>query len=183
MIEDDKQTEAPQDSSDSATDGAEEPPFARLEAELEKLRNEVLYAQAETQNVRRRLEKEKQDATAYAATGFARDILSVSDNIARALAAIPAELREDEKLKPLITGLDMTGKELDTVFSRHGIVKIEAVGQKLDPNRHQAMVELESADADPGTVVQEMQAGYVIRDRLLRPALVAVAKAPANADA
>ncbi|MDB5663338.1 MAG: grpE, partial [Sphingomonas bacterium] len=89
MIEDDKQTEAPLDSSETADDGVDEPPFARLEAELEKLRNEVLYAQAETQNVRRRLEKEKQDATAYAATGFARDILSVSDNIARALAAIP----------------------------------------------------------------------------------------------
>jgi molecular chaperone GrpE len=156
---------------------SEEAPFAPLEAELEKLRNEVLYAQAETQNVRRRLEREKADATAYASTGFARDMLSVADNLARALAAIPAELREDERLKPLVTGIEMTGRELDSVFGRHGISKIEAMGAKLDPNRHQAMVEIPSPDVEPGTIVHEMQGGYMIRDRLLRPALVGVAKA------
>ncbi|MET0376284.1 MAG: nucleotide exchange factor GrpE [Rhizorhabdus sp.] len=158
-------------------EGESESPFARLESELEKLRNEVLYAQAETQNVRRRLEKEKADASAYAATGFARDILSVADNLARALQAIPGELREDERIKPLLTGLEMTGKELDNVFQRNGITKIEAIGAKLDPNKHQAMVELPHAEAEPGTVIQEMQAGYMIKDRLLRPALVGVAKA------
>ena len=150
---------------------------AAMAAEIEKLRADVLYAQADTQNVRRRLEKEKADASTYAVTGFARDMLSVADNLARALAAIPEELRADEKLKGLVVGLEATGKELDGVFSRHGIAKIEAIGQKLDPNRHQAMIELPSADAEPGTVVQEMQAGYVLRDRLLRPSLVAVAKA------
>jgi molecular chaperone GrpE len=155
-----------------------ENPLAKLQEELEKLRNDVLYAQAETQNVRRRLEKEKADASAYAATGFARDMLSVADNLARALAAIPADLREDERVKSLLTGIDMTAKELDNVFQRNGITKIEAVGAKLDPNRHQAMLEVPSADAEPGTVVQEMQGGYMIKDRLLRPALVAVAKAP-----
>ncbi len=154
-----------------------ESPFAKLEGELEKLRNEVLYAQAETQNVRRRLEKEKADASAYAATGFARDVLSVADNLGRALAAIPAELREDDRLKAMLTGIEMTGKELDSVFQRNGITKIEAVGTKLDPNKHQAMLELPHADAEPGTVIQEMQAGYMIKDRLLRPALVGVAKA------
>ncbi len=164
----------------SAADEAEadiDSPFAKLEGELEKLRNEVLYAQAETQNVRRRLEKEKTDASAYAATGFARDILSVADNLGRALAAIPAELREDERLKPMITGIEMTAKDLEAVFQRNGITKIEAMGAKLDPNRHQAMVELPHAEAEPGTVIQEMQAGYMIKDRLLRPALVGVAKA------
>lgn len=155
-----------------------ESPFAKLEGELEKLRNEVLYAQAETQNVRRRLEKEKTDASAYAATGFARDMLSVADNLGRALQAIPAELREDDRIKSLLTGIEMTAKELDNVFQRNGISKIEAVGAKLDPNRHQAMVELPSADAEPGTVIQEMQVGYMIKDRLLRPALVGVAKTP-----
>lgn len=158
---------------DAVADGAES---ARQDAELEKLRNEVLYAQAETQNVRRRLEREKADATAYATTNFARDMLSVADNLARALAAIPAELREDERLKPLVTGIDMTARELDSVFQRHGISKIEAMGAKLDPNRHQAMIEIEHA-AEPGTIVHEMQGGYMIRDRLLRPALVGVAKA------
>lgn len=155
-----------------------ENPLAKLQEELEKLRNDVLYAQAETQNVRRRLEKEKADASAYAATGFARDMLSVADNLARALAAIPADLREDDRVKSLLTGIDMTAKELDNVFQRNGITKIDAVGAKLDPNRHQAMLEVPSADAEPGTVVQEMQGGYMIKDRLLRPALVAVAKAP-----
>lgn len=155
-----------------------ESPLARLENEVEKLRNDVLYAQAETQNVRRRLEKEKADASAYASTGFARDMLSVADNLGRALAAIPAELREDERLKALVTGIEMTGKELANVFQRNGITKIEAMGEKLDPNRHQAMLELPHAEAEPGTVIQEMQAGYMIKDRLLRPALVGVSKAP-----
>lgn len=150
-----------------------------LQGELEELRNQVLYAQAETQNVRRRLEKEKADGIAYAATGFARDMLSIADNLARALSALPGELREDEKLKPLVTGIEMTARELDSVFQRNGITRIEALGEALDPNRHQAMIELERADAEPGTVVEEMQAGYMIKDRLLRPALVAVAKAPA----
>ena len=146
-----------------------ESPFAKLEGELEKLRNEVLYAQAETQNVRRRLEKEKQDASAYAATGFARDILSVADNLSRALSAIPADLREDDRIKATLTGLEMTAKEIDSVFQRNGITKIEAIGAKLDPNKHQAMIELPHADAEPGTVIQEMQTGYMIKDRLLRP--------------
>ena len=151
--------------------------LAELEADLERARQDILYAQADTQNVRRRLEKEIQDARAYASTGFARDILSVADNLGRALAAIPAELREDEKLKGLVVGLEATGKELESVFRKHGIEKIEAMGQTLDPNRHQAMIELPS-DAEPGTVVQELQPGYMIKDRLLRPALVGVAKKP-----
>ena len=151
--------------------------LAELEADLERARQDILYAQADTQNVRRRLEKEIQDARAYAATGFARDILSVSDNLSRALAAIPAELREDEKLRGLVTGLEATGKELESALRKNGIEKIEAMGQALDPNRHQAMIEVPS-DAEPGTIVQELQAGYMIKDRLLRPALVGVAKKP-----
>src|SRR5690606_32430406 len=138
-------------------------PFAKLEGELEKLRNEVLYAQAETQNVRRRLEREKADASAYAATGFARDMLSVADNLGRALAAVPAELREDERINALLAGIEMTAKELESVFQRNGVTRIEALGARLDPNRHQAMVELPHAEAEPGTVIQEMQAGYMIK--------------------
>lgn len=151
--------------------------LAELEADLERARQDILYAQADTQNVRRRLEKEVQDARAYAATGFARDILSVADNLARALAAIPVELREDEKLKGLIVGLEATGKEMESAFRKNGIEKIEAMGQPLDPNRHQAMMEIPS-DVEPGTIVQELQPGYMIKDRLLRPALVGVAKKP-----
>lgn len=150
----------------------------RLRDDLEAARQEVLYAKAETQNVRRRLEKDIADARAYAATGFARDILSVSDNLARALESIPAELREDDKLKNLIAGLEATGREIDKVFGMHGISRIAAKGLPLDPNQHQAMLEVPSADAEPGTVLQELQAGYMIKDRLLRPAMVAVAKKP-----
>jgi len=146
-----------------------------LEQELETARQDILYAHAETQNVRRRMEKELSDARAYAATAFARDILSVADNLGRALSAIPADLREDEKFKGLVTGLEATGRELENIFGRHGIEKIEAMGQPLDPNLHQAMMELPS-DGEPGIIIQEMQSGYRIKDRLLRPALVGVSK-------
>lgn len=159
-----------------ATDTADAK-IAALEDALATAQQEVLYAQAETQNVRRRMEKEAQDARAYAATGFARDVLSVSDNLARALEAIPAEMRESESMKPLVIGLEATGRELDSVFAKNGITRIAAMGMPLDPNQHQAMVEIPSADAEPGTIVAEMQAGYMIKDRLLRPALVGVAKA------
>ncbi|WP_419810131.1 nucleotide exchange factor GrpE [Sphingomonas sp.] len=149
---------------------------AELEAQLAEARQATLYAQAEIQNVRRRAEKEAADARQYAATSFARDILSVADNLGRGLAAMPAELRADDKMKGLVGGLEATGRELDGVFARHGITKIAALGETLDPNRHQAMLEVPS-DEPAGTIVQEMQAGYMIKDRLLRPALVGVAKA------
>lgn len=150
----------------------------RLREDLEAAKQEVLYAKAETQNVRRRLEKDIADTRTYAATSFARDILSVSDNLSRALDAIPAELREDEKLKGLVAGIEATARELDKVFGMHGISRIAATGLPLDPNQHQAMLEVPSTDAEPGTVLQELQAGYMIKDRLLRPAMVAVAKKP-----
>ncbi len=162
---------------DQADAGGGEDTLGALLAELEEAKQQVLYAQAETQNVRRRLEKDAADARAYAATGFARDILSVADNLGRALETIPEAMRQDESAKALVTGLEATQRELIAVFERNGIKRIESLGQSLDPNRHQAMIELPSADAEPGTIVQEMQAGYMIKDRLLRPALVGVAKA------
>ena len=148
----------------------------RLRDDLEAARQEMLYAKAETQNVRRRLEKDVADARTYAATGFARDMLSVSDNLTRALEAIPPELHDDERLKALVTGIEATRRELDKVFGQHGITRIAALGLPLDPHQHQAMIEVPSADAEPGTIVQELQSGYMIKDRLLRPAMVAVAK-------
>jgi molecular chaperone GrpE len=152
--------------------------LSELERELEEVRQHVLYAQAETQNVRRRLEQEKVTAANYAATGFARDVLSVKDNLERALGAIPDELREDERLKGLVAGIAATGRELENVFQRNGITRVEAIGQKLDPHLHQAMIEIPDDSVEPGTIVQEMQSGYTIKDRLLRPALVGVAKKP-----
>jgi len=152
--------------------------LARLADELEAAKQDVLYAKAETQNVRRRLEKDIADARTYAATAFARDILSVADNIARALEAIPPDLRADDKFRNLVAGLDATGREIEKVFASHGITRIAAKGLPLDPHQHQAMIEMPSADVEPGTVVQELQAGYMIKDRLLRAAMVAVAKKP-----
>jgi molecular chaperone GrpE len=149
-----------------------------LQDQLDAARQEVLYARAETQNVRRRLEKDIADTRAYAATGFARDILSVADNLGRALESIPADLRKDEKLKGLVAGIEATAREIDKVFGLHGISRIAAMGLPLDPNQHQAMLEVPSAEAEPGTIVQELQPGYMIKDRLLRPAMVAVAKKP-----
>lgn len=165
----------PEDMLDDSVGGADE--VALLNERLAAAQQDVLYARAETQNVRRRLEKDMADARAYAATGFARDILSVADNLARALDAIPAELREDDKFKNLVFGLEATQRELEKVFGQNGISRIAAVGLPLDPNQHQAMMEV-PADVEPGTIVQEMQAGYMIKDRLLRPSMVAVAKKP-----
>jgi molecular chaperone GrpE len=167
-----------EETAEAAPEVAEHDRLAELEIQLAEAKAATMYAQAEVQNVRRRAEKEAQDARAYAATNFARDVLSVADNLARALSAIPAELRADDKFKGLVTGLEATGRELESVFGRHGIAKIAATGEALDPNKHQAMMEVPTADAEPGTVVQEIQAGYMIKDRLLRPALVGVAKKP-----
>ncbi len=103
-------------------------------------------------------------------------MLSVKDNLERALAAIPEDLRGDERMKGLIAGIEATGRELESAFQRHGIAPVEAMGKPLDPHLHQAMLEVPHADAEPGTIVQEMQPGYTIKDRLLRLALVGVAK-------
>jgi len=159
-------------------DQSVEDALAELREELAKANQDVLYARAETQNVRRRMEKDVSDARAYAATGFARDILAVADNLSRAVDAIPEDLREDSKFKGLVAGIQATQRELDKVFGQHGITRVAAVGLPLDPNQHQAMMEVPTDDAEAGTVVQEMQSGYMIRDRLLRPAMVGVAKKP-----
>lgn len=162
------------ETADEALDDA----LASLRGDLEAAKQDVLYAQAETQNVRRRMEKDVQDARNYAATGFARDVLSVADNLSRALDAIPEDLRGDEKLKGFIAGIEATQRELEKVFSQNGITRIASTGMPLDPNQHQAMMEVPTDDVEPGTIVQEMQAGYMIKDRLLRPAMVGVAKKP-----
>ncbi|MCF8881294.1 nucleotide exchange factor GrpE [Erythrobacter sp. SN021] len=159
-------------------DNGLEEALAKLKGDLDSAMQDVLYARAETQNVRRRLEKDVQDARNYGATSFARDILSVADNLARALDHVPEELREHEKAKNFIAGIEATQRELEKVFGQNGITRIAAKGIPLDPNQHQAMMEVPTDEAEPGTIVQEMQAGYMIKDRLLRPAMVGVAKKP-----
>ena len=155
---------------------AADPRVAALQQQLEEAKSSALYAAAEAQNVRRRLEADKIQAAAYATTGFARDMLSVKDNLDRALAAVSDELRADETAANFLAGIEATSRELDAIFARNGVTRIEARGMPLDPNRHQAMIEMPSA-AEPGTVIDEMQAGYMLKERLLRPALVSVAKA------
>lgn len=193
MIEDEKQAAAdaavateldgvPADMLDEADDAeAKDDLPTALEAlknDLDAAKQEVLYARAESQNVRRRAEKDVADARAYAATGFARDILSVYDNLVRAIEAIPADMHDDPRLSALVTGVEATQREVEKVFAAHGISRIAAHGLPLDPNQHQAMLEIPSDEHEPGTVVQEMQTGWMIRDRLLRPAMVGVAKKP-----
>jgi molecular chaperone GrpE len=156
---------------------AEHDRIAELEKQLAEANSKVLYAAADTQNVRRRLEAEKEQASSYAAAQFARDMLAIKDHVDRALAAVNEELRADKVASQFLAGIESTSRELDQVFARHGITRIKSVGEKLDPHRHQAMVEMPS-DQEPGTIVEEMQAGYMMKDRLLRPALVGVAKKP-----
>ena len=172
----------PEEFLDNGEDEASEDGFEKaldaLKADLETAKQDILYAKAEAQNVRRRAEKDVQDARAYAATGFARDVLSVSDNLERAIAAIPKSLREDDKMKALVTGIEATQRELGKVFGQHGVKRIASVGLPLDPNQHQAMMEVPTEEHEEGTIVQEMQSGYMIKDRLLRPAMVGVAKKP-----
>jgi molecular chaperone GrpE len=152
-------------------------PLAVLEADLAEFRDKHLRALAEIENVRRRGEKEKADALKYAATNFARDILGVADNLRRAIEAVPTELAEaDGAVRTLIEGVELTEKELVSIFERHGIKRIEAEGEKFDHNLHQAMMEVPDTGKPAGTVVQVLASGYTINDRLLRPAMVGVAK-------
>jgi molecular chaperone GrpE len=155
---------------------AEHDRVGELERELEEAKSKALYAAAEAQNVRRRLEADKQQASTYAVTGFARDMLNVRDHLDRALSHVSEAARADDGQKSFIEGIEATLRELDSIFARNGIERIAAKGLPLDPNKHQAMVEMPSNE-EPGTVIEEMQAGYMLKDRLLRPSLVAVAKA------
>jgi len=150
---------------------------AELEAELAKLKNDVLYARADTENTRRRLEQQAEDRGKYAVANFAKDVLAVADNLRRALDAVPQAAAEaDEAVKALAIGVEMTERELLATFERYGIKPIIAQGARFDPNLHQAMMEVEDPSQLEGTVVMVMQAGYTLQDRLLRPALVGVAK-------
>jgi len=146
--------------------------IAKLEADLAEMKNKWLRAVADEQNVRRRAEKEKQDALKYGVTNFAREMVSVADNLRRALESAGEELIDSDVVK----GVEMTERELQAAFSKAGIKRIEAAGQPFDHNLHQAMFEIEDVNQPSGLVAQVMQDGYVIHDRLLRPSMVGVTK-------
>ena len=177
------------ESADTAQNNAAQPnpaeaagasPFAdsaALAAEAADLRDKLLRTLAEMENLRRRTEREVADAKSYAIAAFARDVLNVADNMERALAAVPADaVAHDAALKTLVEGVQLTGRELAKALDKHGVRRVEAAGGKFDPNLHQAMFEVANSDVPTGTVVQVVQAGYVLGDRILRPALVGVAK-------
>jgi molecular chaperone GrpE len=147
-----------------------------LEAERTELKDKVLRTLADMENLRRRTEKEVADARAYGVTNFARDMLNTADNLRRAVEAIPAEMREkaEDAFRTFINGVELTERDLLTTLARHGVKKLEPLGEKFDPNLHNAIFEVPDATVAKGTVLQVVQTGFVIADRVLRPAMVGV---------
>jgi molecular chaperone GrpE len=151
--------------------------LAELRAENEKLRDQLLRALADAENTRRRAQRDKEDTARFAVAGFARDLLTTADNLRRALDAVPQDARQqDQALAALMDGVEVTERELLSVFERHGLTKVDPLGEKFDPNYHQAMYEVPGSGQIPGTVAHVMQPGYVLNGRLIRPAMVGVAK-------
>ena len=172
----------PQAANDSAAGDAEPAPEGpSADEQIAELKDRVLRAVAEAENTRRRAQRDVEDARKYAVATMARDLLGVADNLRRALEAVPAEARQSHaELENLMTGVEMTERELAKAFDKAGITMIDPMGEKLDPNLHQAMMQVPDGSAEPGTVVQVVQVGYKIQDRLLRPAMVGVAAPPAG---
>ena len=152
----------------------------KLEEEIEKLKEEKIRLLAEMENLRKRFEREKVEAIKFGSINLARDILSPADNLERALSALPEKEEYSQNIKNLVEGLKMVLKEFKNILERHGVKKIEAMDKKFDHNFHQAMMEVERDDVDEGTVVQEVQSGYTMHDRLLRAAMVGVSKKPSS---
>jgi molecular chaperone GrpE len=178
----------PADSRKAEPQAAPEDAGAQLGADLDALlvenadmRDRLLRTMAEMENLRRRTEREKADTARYAISNFARDVLTVGDNLKRTIEHVPADAAaQDPALKSFLEGVEITERELLNVLERHGVTRIEPLGQRFDPNCQQAMYEVQNAEVPDGTVVDVMQAGYIIGDRCLRPALVAVAKGGAK---
>jgi molecular chaperone GrpE len=173
----DDRNEAPtaSDNGAPAATGIEER-LARAETELAETKDRLLRALAETENVRRRTERERSDAMKYGSASLAKEMLNVADNLRRALDSAPAESAVDERTRTLLQGVAATERELLAAFERNNVRRIDPAGERFDHNLHQAIFEVENTGQPPGTVVQVLQPGYVMHDRLLRPAMVGVAK-------
>ena len=174
----DEQDYVPENQANGSEDGAGQEIDA-LKAEAADLKDRLLRSLADAENMRRRAEREKQDASQYAVTKFARDMLSVADNLKRALDAYPADARASAtpQVKAVIEGIEATERHLQSTLERHGIKLIDTNGAKFDPNLHQAIAEVAADGKQPGSIVNVVQTGYLIADRLLRPAMVTVARA------
>ena len=168
----------PQLEADSTEEENEESEEERLQEEVRTLKEDKIRVLAEMENLRKRFDREKIDSIKYGSVNFARDILSPGDNLERALSAINQEEDHPQSIKNLIEGLKMVQKEFSSALEKNGISKINSMNEKFDPNLHQAMMEVERDDLDEGIVVQEIQTGYMMHDRLLRPAMVGVSKKP-----
>ena len=177
---------APDTAADAAADTAATPdPVEALRAENAELRDRVLRTIAEMENLRKRTEREIGDTRSYAIAGFARDMLTATDSLSRALMVLPAEVRDstDVTMKSLVEGIEMTEREMQRLLAKHGVKPIEAEGQKFDPHKHQAMFEVPDPTRPEGTVVQVVQTGFAIGERVLRPAMVGVSKGGPSAAA
>lgn len=155
--------------------------IAALQSELAQAKDQALRALADAENTRKRALKEREDAGKYAISAFARDLLEFSANFDRALGAIPQELRADERIAAVVTGIDAMAKDLFSTFEKHGIQKIHPLDEMFNPNFHEAIFEAPGTGKPGGTVIQVIEPGYIIKDRLLRPARVGIAKAEAGA--
>ena len=178
---DEVHSENNEEDADSEEENTKETEEDILKEEIKTLKEEKIRVLAEMENLRKRFEREKIDSIKYGSVNFARDILSPGDNLERALSAINEEEEHPQSIKNLIEGLLMVKKELSTALEKNGIEKIDTLNKKFDPNLHQAMMEIENSDLDEGVVVQEIQTGYMMHDRLLRPAMVGVSKKPQKA--
>ncbi|MGH6735426.1 MAG: nucleotide exchange factor GrpE [Methyloceanibacter sp.] len=180
--EDQATPDSPKAETKAGNDGEVAADLEALLAENADMRDKLLRTMADMENLRRRTEREKSDTARYAISNFARDVLTMGDNLRRAIEHVPAEAAsQDPALKSFLEGVELTERELHNMLERHGVTRIEPLGQRFDPNTQQAMYEVASTDVPEGTVVDVMQAGYMIGDRVLRPALVAVAKGGAKA--
>jgi molecular chaperone GrpE len=176
----DEESVAANNNFDEAAELSPEGRVAVLEAELAEHKDRLLRALAEAENTRRRAQRERDDATRYAISGFAKELLSAADNLRRALDSLPEAEVGDERTRSLLAGVAATERELLSVFERHGIRRIDPMGERFDHNLHQAIFEVEHGDRPPGTIIEVLQPGYLLHDRLLRPAMVGVAKPPAK---
>ena len=182
----DEQTQLPDSENPHAAEFAV---LEALKAEVESLKDQRLRALAEVENIRRRAEKEKAEAGVYAVTKFARDMVGIADNFSRALAAVPAGARDaaDPQIVAVLDGVEATDRQLLQTLERYGVKQVDTADGKFDPNLHQAIAEVPAGDKPPGSIVDVVQTGFMIGDRLLRPAMVTVAKkdvsaSPANMD-
>jgi len=165
----------------SGAPGEQTPDVATLEGRIAELTDRLLRAHAEMDNLRKRTERDKEDTAKYAISKFAREVLSIGDNLQRAMAAVPPGAADaDPALKALIDGVSMTDREFLNILERNGVKRLVPEGQPFNPHQHQAMTEIENRDVAPGTVVQVYQPGYILEDRVLRPAMVVVAKGGAK---